>query len=143
MHALLTGSIARSAKGRLFKLLRGWYWGFLPIGATCCTDVCEIWHGGVDCWSPPCQIYPNRYNNKGTPKRNFWWNFCWDLIKMWNINAPVGHIPCVICTKICSVCTPFQDVLPVKILLDLLKGLWSYGGFKLSASGYPQICSAS
>ena len=35
----------------------------------------------------------------------------------------------------------FQDVLAVKISLDLLKGLWSYGGFKLTGSGYPQIFS--
>ena len=41
--------------------------------------------------------------------------------------------------KICKVCTPFQDALAVKITLDLLKGLWSYGGFKLTGSGYPQI----
>jgi len=40
------------------------------------------------------------------------------------------------------VCTTFQDALVVKILLDLLKGLWSYGGFKLTVSGYPQIFSA-
>jgi len=33
--------------------------------------------------------------------------------------------------KICRVCTPFQDTLAVKIWLDLLDGLWSYGGFKL------------
>ena len=33
--------------------------------------------------------------------------------------------------KICRLCTAFQDALGVKILLDLLKGLWSYGGFKL------------
>ena len=29
--------------------------------------------------------------------------------------------------KICRVCTPFHDTLVVKISLDLLKGLWSYG----------------
>ena len=29
--------------------------------------------------------------------------------------------------KLCRVCTPFQDALAVKISLDLLKGLWSYG----------------
>jgi len=34
--------------------------------------------------------------------------------------------------KICRVCTPFQDALGVKIRLDLLKGLCSYGGFKLT-----------
>ena len=36
--------------------------------------------------------------------------------------------------KICRVCTPFQVALAVKILLDLLKGLWTYGGFKLMGS---------
>ena len=41
--------------------------------------------------------------------------------------------------KICRVCTPFQDALAVKISLDLLTGLWNYGGFKLTGSGYPQI----
>jgi len=30
--------------------------------------------------------------------------------------------------KISKVCTPFQDVLDVKISLDLLNGLRSYGG---------------
>jgi len=58
---------------------------------------------------------------------------------MWNINAPQGRIPCMIFTKICRVCTPFQDVLAVKIWLDLLEGLWSYGGFKLRQSGSPKF----
>ena len=44
--------------------------------------------------------------------------------------------------KICRVCTPFQDALAIQISLDLLKGLWSYGGFKLRGSGFPQIFSA-
>ena len=35
---------------------------------------------------------------------------------MWNVNAPQGRIPCAIFTKFA-----FQDVLGVKILLDLLK----------------------
>ena len=48
---------------------------------------------------------------------------------MWNINAPQGRIPCAIFTKF-AVCTSFQDTLGVKIWLDLLEGLWSYGGFK-------------
>jgi len=40
-------------------------------------------------------------------------------------------------------CSSFQDALAVKILLDLLnKGLWSYGGFKLTGSGCTQIFSA-
>jgi len=32
-----------------------------------------------------------------------------------------------------------QDALGVKILLDLLKGLWSYGGFKLSCLVAPKF----
>jgi len=44
--------------------------------------------------------------------------------------------------NICRVCTTFQDALGVKIWLDLLQGLWSYGGFKLRGSGFPQIFSA-
>jgi len=43
--------------------------------------------------------------------------------------------------KICRICTPFQDALAAKLSLDLLKGLWSYWGFKLMVSGYPQIFS--
>ena len=34
-----------------------------------------------------------------------------------------------------------QNTLAVKISLDLLKGLWSYAGFKLTGCGYPQIFS--
>ena len=60
---------------------------------------------------------------------------------MWNINAPQGRIPCAIFYKICRVCTLFQDMLAVKISLDLLKRLWSYGGFKLRGLVIPK-CSA-
>ena len=58
---------------------------------------------------------------------------------MWNINAPQGRILCAIFKKNCRVCTPFQDALGVKIWLDLLEELWSYGGFKLRVSGYPKF----
>ena len=62
---------------------------------------------------------------------------------MWNINAPQGRIPCeIFFYKICRVSTAFKAALAVKISLDLLKGLWSYRGFKLTGSGYPQIFSA-
>jgi len=37
---------------------------------------------------------------------------------------------------------PFQDALAVKIWLDLLEGLRSYGGLKLMESGFPQTFSA-
>jgi len=60
---------------------------------------------------------------------------------MWNINAPRGHIPCTIFTKFAEFVHHFRT-LAVKILLDLLKELWSYRGFKLTGSGYHQIFSA-
>jgi len=44
--------------------------------------------------------------------------------------------------KIFRRCTTFQVALGVKISLDMLNGLWSYGCFKLAGSGYPQILSA-
>ena len=55
---------------------------------------------------------------------------------------PQGHTPGTIFTKF-AVCTPFQVALPVTISLDLLKGLWSYGGFKLTGSGYPKFSAPS
>jgi len=71
----LTGSIAHSAKCRLFfKLLRGRFWGFSPHRG----DTLHRW--GV-------KFHPHR------------WNFYWDLTKMWNINAPQEPIPCAIFTK--------------------------------------------
>jgi len=56
---------------------------------------------------------------------------------------PAGAYPLRDFHKICKVCTTFQDKLGVKIWLDLLEGLWSYGGFNLRGSGFPQIFSAS
>jgi len=50
-----------------------------------------------------------------------------------------GAYPLCNCHKICRVCTPFRIALDVNISLDLLKGLWSYGGFKLMVSGYPKF----
>ena len=55
---------------------------------------------------------------------------------------PAGAYPLCDFHKICKVCTPFQDALAVKISLDLLEGLRSYGGFKLTGSDYPEILSA-
>jgi len=60
---------------------------------------------------------------------------------MWNINAPQGRILCAIFTTFAELVRR-SGALAVKISLDLLKGLWSYGGFKLTGAGYPQIFSA-
>jgi len=55
---------------------------------------------------------------------------------MWSINVPQGRTPCAIFIKFAESVPRFSYALPVKISLDLLKGLWSYGGFKLRESGY-------
>jgi len=55
---------------------------------------------------------------------------------------PTGAYPLSDFHKICRVCTPFQDSLGVKISSNLLKGIWSYRGFKVRVSDYPQIFTA-
>jgi len=56
-----------------------------------------------------------------------------NFTKFWNINGPQGRIwptgayPLHNFQEICIVCTLFQDTLAVKISMDLLSGLWSYG----------------
>ena len=90
----------------------------------------------------PCQIHPHRCNDKGIgpPKLKFLLRFDENV----EYKRPAGVYPLRDFHKICRVCTSFQfqDALAVKISLDSLKGLWSYGGFKLRGSGFPQIFSA-
>ena len=50
---------------------------------------------------------------------------------------PTGAYPLRDFHKIFGGCTLFQDALAVKISLNLLQELWSYGSFKLTGSGYP------
>ena len=45
--------------------------------------------------------------------------------------------------KTCRVSTPFQDALAVKMWLDLLKRLWSYGGFNLRGLVTPKFSAPS
>ena len=108
---------------------------FRPAGATCCTDGGEIWHGGGR-----AKFHPHRCNDKGVgpPKLKFLLRFDRNV----EYKRPAEAYPLRDFHKICRVCTSFQDALGVKIWLDLLKGLWSYGGFKLRGSGFPQIFSA-
>jgi len=42
----------------------------------------------------------------------------------------------------CRACTSFAVALAVKILTDLLKGLWSYGGFNFRGTGFPKFSAA-
>jgi len=90
---VITGNIVRSTRRWYLIYSEADFEVFRPAGATWCTDGSEIWPGE----DPPCQISPHQCNNNGIPQN---WNFYWDSIKMWNINAPQGHIPCAIFTKI-------------------------------------------
>ena len=102
---------------------------FRPAGATRCTDGGEI-----------AKFHLHRCNDKGVgpPKLKILLRFDRNV----QYKRPAEAYPLRDFHKICRVCTSFQDALGVKILLDLLKGLWSYGGFKLRGSGRPQIFSA-
>jgi len=107
---------------------------FRPAGATRCTDRGEIWlllHA---------KFHPHRCNDKGVglPKLKFLLRFDRNVV----FKGPTGAYPLRDFHTICRLCTPFQRALSVKILLDLLEGLWSYGGFKLRGPGCPQIFSA-
>jgi len=112
---------------------------FRPAGATRCTDWGEIWHGMEEPSSMPKNFTPSvQRQGCRTPKLKFVLRFDRNV----EYKHPTGVCPFRDFHKICRVCTSFQDALGVTILLDLLKGLWSYWGFKLRVSGFPQIFSA-
>jgi len=73
-----------------------------------------------------------------TPKLKFLLTFNQNV----KYKRPAGAYPLHDFHKICRIGTPFQEALAVKISLAALKGLRSYGGFKLTGSGYPQILCA-
>ena len=104
---------------------------FAPQGRHVAPMGGEIWHA---------KFHPHRCNDKGIgpPKLKFLLRFDQNV----EYKRPAGAYPLRDFHKICRVCTSFQGELGVKIGLDLLKGLWSYGGFKLRGSGFPQIFSA-
>ena len=114
---------------------------FRPAGATRCTDGGKFgMEEGTEGPLLHAKFHPHRCNDKGVgpPKLKFLLRFDRNL----EYKRPSGAYPFRDFHKICSVCTSFPDALGVKIWLDLLKGLWSYGGFKLRGSGFPQIFSA-
>ena len=86
------------------------------------------------------KFHLHRCNDKGIgpPKLKFLLSFDQNV----EYKRPVGAYFLRSFHKICRICTTFQDVVAVKISFDSLKGLWRYGGFKLTGSGYPQIFCA-
>ena len=117
---------------------------FRPAGATRRTDGGEIWHGPSYppyLRSPPrCQISPPSVQRQGcrTPKTEIFtqiWPKC-------EILTPRRGASLARFSQNLQSLYRISGALAVKIWLDLLKGLWSYGDFKLRGSGYPQIFSA-
>jgi len=72
------------------------------------------------------KFLPHRCNDKGVGPQKL--KFLLRFHQNVEYKRPAGAYPLRDFHKICRVSTSFQDALVVKILLDLLKGLWSYGG---------------
>ena len=127
--SIFTGSIARSATRRYLIYAEADFEVFRPAGATRCTD-------GAKCLFH-AKFCPHRCNDKdvGPQKLKFLLRFDENV----EYKRPTGAYPLYDFHKICIVYTPFQYALAVRISLDLLKGLWRYGVFKLRESGYPKF----
>jgi len=106
---------------------------FGPAAATRFTDEGEIWHGGA-------KFHPHRCNDKGIGPPKLKLLLIFDK-KNVEYKRPTEAYPCAILTKFTEF-VPFQNALAIRDSLDLLKGLWSYGGFNLTGSRYPKIFSA-
>jgi len=93
---------------------------FRPAGATRCTDGVKF--GMEEGNFLHAKFHPHRCNSKGVgpPKLKFLLGFDRNV----EYKRPAGAYPLRDFHKICRVCTSFQEALGVKILLDLLKGLW-------------------
>ena len=90
-----------------------------------------LWRGGV----LHANFHSHRCNDKGVGPQKLKSLLRFD--QNVEYKRPAGAYPLCNFHKICRVCTPFQDALAVKIWLDLLEGLWSYGDFKLRGSVSP------
>ena len=87
---------------------------------------------------PPCQISPPSVQQQGCRPQKL--KFLLRFDRNVEYKRPTGAYPLHdFFYKICRVCTPVQDALGVKTWLDLLEGLWSYGGLKLRVSGSPKF----
>jgi len=129
---IFTGSIERSARRRYLIYSEADFEVLRPAGTTRCTDGGKFGKRQI---SPPSVLLLGY----GTSKLKFLLRFDQNVEYKRHADAyPLRDFH-----EICRVCTQFQDALDVKISLDSLNGLRSYGGFKFTWSGYPQIFSAS
>ena len=102
--SVITGSIARSATRQYLSYSQADFEVFRPTGATRCTNGGEIWPGEGPLLH--AKFHPDWCNDKGIGPPNC--NFYWNLIKIWNINAPQGRIPCAIFTHFAELVTSFM-----------------------------------
>jgi len=86
------------------------------------------------------KFHPHRCNDEGIGPQKL--KFLLRLDQNVEYKRLAGAYPLRDFHKICTICTPFQEALAIKMSLHFLKGLWSYGGFKLTGSDYPQNFSA-
>ena len=89
-------------------------------------------HGGVR-----VKFYPHRCKDKGIGPQKL--KILLKFYQMLEYKRPAGAYPLCDFHQICRVYTSFHDALAVKIWMDLLKGLWSYGVFKLRELGNPNF----
>jgi len=129
------GSIARSASRRYLIYSEADFEVFRPAVATRCTDGGEIWRGGGNGPLLTAKFHPHRCNNKGVGPQKLKFLLRFDQNVEYKRPTVAYHLRDFY--KICRISTSLQAALRVKISLDLLKALLSYGGFKLKGSGYP------
>jgi len=83
------------------------------------------------------KLHPHQCNDKGVGPQKL--KFLLRFDRNLEYKRSAGAYPFRDFHKMRNVCTSFQVALGVKIWLDLLEGLWSYGGFKLRRSGSPKF----
>ena len=114
---------------------------FRPAGATRCTDGVKF--GREEGTEGPllrAKFHLHRCNGKGIGPLKL--KILLILGQNVDYKRPAAAYPLCDFHKICRICSSFQVALAIKVSLNLLKGLWSYGRFNLTGSDYPQIFSA-
>ena len=126
---VVTGSIALSASRRYLIYSEADFEVFRLPGATRCTDGVKFGMGEetVPNFTPSVQQQGCR-----TPKTEICTQNRTKCMEYKGVSLARF-------SQICRVCTPLQDALAVKIWLDLLDGLLSYGGFKLRGLVSPKF----
>jgi len=126
---MFTGSIARSASRRYLIYSDADIEVFRPAGATRCTDGVKF--GTEEGTFDPllhAEFHPHRCNDKGVGPHKL--KFLLRFDQNVEYKRPAWPYPLRDFRKFAEF-VPFYDALAVKIWLDFLQGLWSYGGFKL------------